>query len=299
VKAPPAGLVLLAATVAWGSTFVVTASLLEDAPPLTYLALRFGAATLVLLPLAPRLRASRGLVRDALVLGLLNACGLLLQVFGQCYTTPAKSSFITSLNTPLTALCGLLLYRQVPTRAQRIAIVLATAGLCLLTWPPPGARINPGDLYTVGCAVLYAVFIVESARRAPRHDAITMAVAQVVIAAVLFAGCAMLARSIHADTNLLELEARPFPHGARVLWQMAYMSTVCVAGTMIAQTWALQRLPATTSAVIYSLEPVVATALSMALGDAGPGPRGTTGAVLVLCAVYVAEGRELRRLVRR
>lgn len=303
MRAPPAGVVLLGATILWGSTFVVTKSLVEDAPPLTYLALRFCAATVMLLPLVPRLRRSHGFLRDALVLGVTNALGLVFQVFGQCYTTAAKSAFITSLNTPFTALCGLLLYRQVPTRPQRVAIVLATAGLCLLTWPPAGTRVNAGDLYTLVCALLYGFFIVESARRAPRHDAITLAVAQIVIAAVTFTALAAVTRLVPipsgSASSLRALEARPFPHGTRVLVQMAYMSLVCVVLTMLAQTWALARLPATTAAVIFSLEPVVATALSMALGDAGPGPRGMTGGFLVLCAVYVAEGRELRRLRKR
>lgn len=309
MKAPPAGVVLLLTTVLWGSTFVVTKSLLEVAPPLAYLALRFGIAALVLVPVVAwrGLRRTPRLVVDGLVLGGMNALGILLQVFGQLYTTPAKSAFITSMNTPLTALAGLALYRIVPTRAQRVAIALASAGLCLLTWPPAGARLNPGDLLTIGCAVAFALFITEAARRASRHDALALTVMQVSVAAVLFVGSALVARALGARLPVADqpvfvrLEAHPFPHGPVVLWQMAYMSIGCVVVVMAVQTWALQRLSAATAAVIYSLEPVVATALALLVDgiSAAPGPRGTAGAFLVLCGIYVAEGRDLRRLARR
>ena len=308
MKAPPAGGVLLLTTLLWGSTFVVTKSLLAVAPPLGYLALRFGIAALLYLPLVlwRGLRRTPHLGKDGLLLGGLNAVGILLQVCGQLYTTPAKSAFITSMNTPLTALCGLLLYRIFPARAQRVAIVLASVGLCLLTWPPAGTQLNPGDLLTIGCAATFAIFITEAARRAARHDALTLTVIQVTVAATLFVGAAVLARALGSlppaqQPLLVRLEAQPFPHGPVVLWQMAYMSIGCVVVVMAVQTWALQRLSAATAAVIYSLEPVVATALALLVdgASAAPGPRETAGAFFVLCGIYVAEGRDLRRLMRR
>ena len=303
MKKPSAKLVLLLVTCGWGSTFIVTKALLRDAPPFLYLAIRFSIATLALLPVVlwRGLGVPRGnwrpFLRDSVVLGLLNAVGLVLQVFGQVYTSPAKSAFITSLNTPLTALFGLIVYRELPTRGQRVGVALASVGLLLLTWPLDGARFNPGDLLTVGCAILYAGFIVESARRTPRHGALSLAFSQIVIATLLFTSFAIVARLLpFTDGELLRLELRPYPRGITAALQMAYMSLVCVAAIMLVQTWALHRLPATTAAVIYSLESVVATALAVIVGGASewPGPRGATGGFLVLCAIYVAEGRRRR-----
>jgi drug/metabolite transporter (DMT)-like permease len=301
-----AGVVLLVVTCVWGSTFTIAKELLSDAPPFRYLVWRFAIASVLLLPVLWWRRSAVARPRfsgDALLLGLLNAFGLLFQVLGQVYTTASKSSFITSLGTPLTALVGLVVYRIVPTWPQRVAVALASIGLLLLTWPPEGAQLNPGDLLTVACATVYAFYIVESARRAPRHDAFALSVVQVILAVLVFAvGLAVLSllrdRSPPAEwPALVRLEARPFIWTPRVAWQMAYMSIVCVALIMLAQTWALQRLSATTAAVIFALEPIVATAIAIAVHGASewPGPRGATGAMLVLCAVYVAERRALRR----
>src|SRR5207245_7144488 len=49
-----AELYLLSITVVWGSTFVITKSLLEDNSPLFYTAIRFLLGSLILLVLSPR-----------------------------------------------------------------------------------------------------------------------------------------------------------------------------------------------------------------------------------------------------
>jgi drug/metabolite transporter (DMT)-like permease len=292
--APPAGLVLLVTTAVWGSTFMVTKDLVASTPPLGYLALRFGIAAVVVLPVAFARRAhtTPAFLRDALVVGLFNGIGLLFQVIGQVYTTASKSAFITSLNTPLTAIIGFVVYRIVPSREQKAAVALATLGLFLLTWPSGGARVNPGDLVTIGCALSYGFYIVEASRRAPRHDAVLFAIGQIVVGALLF----VLARAIALQLRT-PIELRPFVWTTRVTLQMAYMSIVCVVLTMFAQTWTLQRLSATTAAVIYAAEPVFAMAIALAVDAAAewPGARGATGALLVLFGLYVAEGRNLRR----
>ena len=55
-----------------------------------------------------------------MILGVLNSLGLVLQVFGQVYTTASKSAFITSLNTPLVPLVAFALYRTRPSKPQLV-----------------------------------------------------------------------------------------------------------------------------------------------------------------------------------
>ena len=296
VGAPRPELVLVGVTVLWASTFVVTKDLLRDTAPLPFLATRFALAALLLLALYGR-RIRRATLRDGAVLGLLNSSGLILQVFGQAYTTASKSAFITSLNTPLTPLVGLLLYGTKPTRPRLIAVVLATVGLMLLTWPGAGARWNDGDLLTIGCATLYAFTIVQIARRSPGHDVMALTAVQVAMGAVLFAGCLGAARLAIASINpahlpaLLQLELRPFQLHDRILVELVYMALVCTAVTFAGQTWAMARMSATHAAVVFALEPVFATLMAIGVDGSAewPGARGAIGALLVMLAVLVSE----------
>jgi drug/metabolite transporter (DMT)-like permease len=260
------------------------------------LTFRFGVAAALMSLLYFRKLSRRALV-DGAILGLLNSSGLVLQVFGQIYTSASKSAFITSLNTPLVPLVGLLLYKMKPTRPQLVAVAIATLGLLLLTWPGWGARWNRGDLLTVGCAMWYAVTIIEITRRTPPHDAISLTIVQLITAALFFC---VLATAAHAWIGLaappslpeaLQLEARPLVLDSTMLLQGLYMAIVCTVVTFAAQTWAMARMTATHAAIVFALEPVFALMIALVWDGSGewPGARGASGAALVLVAVAVSE----------
>jgi drug/metabolite transporter (DMT)-like permease len=294
-------LVLIFVTLLWGSTFVVTKHLVAEVAPLPFAAVRFGlAAALLLVGTAGRMRrlASRRAIWDGFVLGLMNAAGLGLQLFGQAYTTASKSAFITSLNTPLTPLVAFLVYRQHPTRQRLAAVVVASMGLFLLTYPTGGAAWNRGDLLTIGCAVLYSFTIVEIARRTPRHDAVVLTTMQVVTSAVMFGLLyvgvqAALALAPARVPEVLLIEARGFSPSPLGWIEIAYMATVCTILTFGLQTWSMARMSATAAAIIFALEPVFATAMAVVLwgGAEWPGPRGALGAATVILAALWSELR--------
>jgi drug/metabolite transporter (DMT)-like permease len=295
-------LILVGVTVLWASTFVITKDVVREMAPLPFLTARFGIAALVMIVIYARRFAGpakevRAAIRDGIVLGLLNSTGLVMQVFGQAYTTASKSAFITSLNTPLTPVIALVLYRTKPTRPQLAAVAIASVGLWLLTWPGTGARWNLGDLLTVGCALMYAFTIVQIARRSPGHDVGLLTAVQIATAALMFAilwagaRAWLAAAPLDRVPELLRLEARPMVLSARSIGEMVYMALVCTVVTFGGQTWAMARMSATHAAIIFALEPVFATA--MALGITGsaewPGTRGATGAGMVMLAVAVSE----------
>jgi drug/metabolite transporter (DMT)-like permease len=297
-------LVLVGVTVLWASTFVVTKDFLRELPPLEFSCVRFGIAAVVMLALFwRRFPAGRRAWVDGIILGLLNSTGLLLQMFGQAFTTASKSAFVTSLNTPLTPLIGFALYSTRPSRPQQLAVVIATIGLFLLTWPAGGARWNPGDLLTVGCAAMYALTIVQIAKRTPGQDAITLTVIQVVTAAVMFLTCFAIVRIIlwsvppASVPSLLHPEQTPFVVTTRGAVEIVYMALICTVVTFTGQTWAMARMSATHAAVIFALEPVFATVMALATTGAAewPGARGASGGALVMAAVLVSEIRLVRR----
>jgi drug/metabolite transporter (DMT)-like permease len=292
-------LVLVGVTVLWGSTFIITKDIVRDAPPLTYLVFRFGIAALLLTAVYWRHLAwrDRRLLVDGVILGGLNSLGLILQVFGQVYTTASKSAFITSLNTPLVPIVALLLYRTRPSPPQLVAVLLATLGLMLLTYPAGGARWNAGDLLTVGCALFYAFTIVQIARRSPRHDARPLTALQLLVAALIFV-VAMIIVHVHIKIvpahqlpDYALLEARPLVLSSRLWAEGLYMALFCTVLTFGLQTWAMARLSATHAAIIFALEPVFATLFAVGIEGSAewPGARGATGGALVMLAVAASE----------
>lgn len=128
-------LALVAAAAIWGSTFVVTELLLEEAEPLFIAAARFALALLSPLVARPYGRSPGTFRRPAFIaLGLLGVAGnFALQNVGLAYTDAADAALIIALTpVPIAVLASLLLGEALGAR-RLIGIAVSIAGVVLIT----------------------------------------------------------------------------------------------------------------------------------------------------------------------
>ncbi|MBV8855964.1 MAG: DMT family transporter [Acidobacteria bacterium] len=292
---------ILLTTVIWGSTFSVSRGVLDHWPPLTYLAVRMPLAALLFAALFPRqvFGASRAAWRAGAVLGALIGVGFVVQTTGLLYTTPAKSAFITGVTTPLVPVVAYVLWRARPSRENLLGIVLASIGGALILAPAGVGGVNTGDLLTLSTTLLFAAHITLMSLYARRFDVRQLSALQITTAAALiltaWAGLrayAALAGAAGLPPGLAR-ETAPPAWSAPVGWHLAYLSLVSTVGVFLLWTWGQARMSATHAAVIFSLEPVFATAFAVLLRGSAEwtGPRATVGALLVLAGVIVSELR--------
>jgi len=125
--------VLLAITAFWATSFVLVKDALDSADPLTFLALRFGAAGLACTALSYR----DGLHRPSLLAGArlspLLFGGYALQTAGLQWTSPARSAFLTGLCVLFVPFVGWALNGRRPRPPILLGVSLAAAGMYLLT----------------------------------------------------------------------------------------------------------------------------------------------------------------------
>jgi drug/metabolite transporter (DMT)-like permease len=267
---------LLAITATWGSTFFLIKDLLVRVPVLDFLAVRFAIASVALFLLAPRAlgRLSRRGRRSAVVLGLLYGVAQILQTTGLAHTPASVSGFITGLYVVFTPLLAALLLRQRITALTWVAVLLAMAGLGVLTLS--GLSVGFGEALTLVSAVLYALHIVGLGAWSTAREAWGMTVVQlVVITVVCFLATAR-------DGVVLPSSAGDW---AAVL----YMALVPGALALAGQTWAQAHLAPTRSAVIMSMEPVFAALFAILLGGEMLTPRVAVGGLMVLAAMLMVE----------
>ncbi|MDP2774154.1 MAG: DMT family transporter, partial [Nocardioides sp.] len=126
---------LLAMTACWGSTFFLIKDLLDRVPTLDFLAVRFAIASVAIFAVAPRAvaRLSRESRRHAVVLGGLYGVAQILQTAGLAHTAASVSGFITGMYVVATPLFAAVLLRTRITAFTWAAVLLATAGLGVLT----------------------------------------------------------------------------------------------------------------------------------------------------------------------
>jgi drug/metabolite transporter (DMT)-like permease len=293
--------VLMLTTVIWGSTFVIAKDVLEQWPPVTYLLVRFALAAVVLVALFPRLILLAGLRewRAGATLGVIMGSGLALQAMGQVYTTPAKSAFITGLTTPLVPFFALFMLHVRPNLENMIGVTLASLGGLLIVTPHGQAGINAGDIFTLCATSLFATHIVLLSVYARENDFRQLTVLQIVTAAMLFIGLCFVLR-----VTGMFLTGAPLPDfvtreslshlwTTRLAWQLVYLALIATVVTFLLWTWGQARASATHAAIIFSLEPVFATAFAVAVRGRGEwmDAPGNFGAALIVAGVIVSELR--------
>ncbi|MGZ8702636.1 MAG: DMT family transporter, partial [Gaiellaceae bacterium] len=168
----PALIALIFVTAVWGVTFVQVKDAVAIYPLFAFLAVRFAIATAALaFPAAKRVGGlGRSGVAGGVFLGLLLAAGYALQTAGLERTTVSSTGFITGMYVVLTPLIALVLYRSRIGLAAWGGVMLATAGLAMLSGIHAGSAT--GDLLVLAAAAVYSLQIVLMERYAPRFDAL-------------------------------------------------------------------------------------------------------------------------------
>ena len=239
----------------------------------------------------------RGVTRTDLKLGaaagLFLGLGYQLQTSGLKFTTASKAAFITGLVVVivplLSAVPGVALPGSLkPTFDTYAGALLAFAGLVLLTTPPGAgfalfSGIGLGEWLCLGCAVAFAAHLLMLARAAPRVSARKLGTLQIGFAAVVL-------------LVTLPLGGRPYFHGTFILWvALGVTAVLATAAAFTIQSWAQQHLPASHTALIFTLEPVFAWLTSLLFFGEQLGRRAMLGAGLILAGILLAELRPTSR----
>jgi drug/metabolite transporter (DMT)-like permease len=269
---------LLSMTVVWGSTFVLTKIVLESTSPFVYVAIRFAIASILFTALF--IRRIRMMSKDAFIkggiLGILLFIGMVVQTVGLKYTSASKSAFITGLMVVFTPIFQLLIERRPPKLGNVIGVVLVAFGLYLLT-SPKGSEFNIGDVLTLICAIIFALYTVFIDIFGKEHDPAHLSFVQFLLTALF----AMLIIPfvedpyLNVNTNLL-----------MILIYLAIMPTV--VALYILTKYQKYTTP-TRSAIIYSMEPPIAAFFAYFIIGELIGFVGFVGCILILIGLIVSE----------
>ena len=163
-------LLLVLATLIWGSTFVAQSTGMDHIGPFTFLAIRniMGAVFLFLLSFVTDRFLKDGktakerwmnpkLWKAALFCGTPLFVAAALQQIGIVNTDPGKSGFLTAMYIVFVPILGIFLKKK-PSKWIPVSVVLGVVGLYFLSCVGV-TSVSVSDLLLIGCAVVYAVQI--------------------------------------------------------------------------------------------------------------------------------------------
>ena len=288
IEHPAAGLwpslALASVAALWGATFLLTQMGMDGAGPFSIVALRFGAAALILAALRPQ--QIRRITFYELKAGILLAAVALVGYGAQAValqTAPsARVAFLAALYVPIVPVIGLVVWRRPVAAPVFIGALLALGGIVAMSHG--GAHL--GLSATDGLAALSAVSIVAEVfllglvmRRA---DPLRVSFVLVSAIALMAGGVASLSG-----------EAAP-------RWDGSLLTVVAIfgIGTAYSQTimgWGQARISPERASLLYATEPLWAGALGLAVGEA-LGTGDIVGGALIVMAVGISAMRRLPAL---
>ncbi len=241
-----ARLCCLAAALIWGSSFFIMKDTLDALPPFYLLAVRFSAASLILMAALWRRVASslrpdvvvRGLILGALVFGGYGA-----QTVGLTDTTPGNNAFLTGTYCVMVPFMAWAVTRVRPQAKNLVAALLCIGGIGLVSLSGD-LSMRFGDALTLVGAVFFGVHIIATGQFSSGRDVLALTAWQMVGVAVL-----SWVATFVAGENLAAAAWTP-----GVVGSMVYLAVACTCVAYLLQNIGTKYADPSSVALLLSME---------------------------------------------
>lgn len=284
MKSWKAEAVLVFITFVWGATFLFSKLGLRDCSPFLFIVLRIALALLAsLLLFSKHLHGfSPRIIKGGILLGLLMTGGMIFQIYGLEYTSVSKSAFITGISVVLTPFAYKIIDRKKIAFWQKAGVIVAMLGLWIFTRPDFN-NINLGDFLTLCSTFFWAFYIsyidVYTRDNETFKETVQLVVLQFVVILIpnILAFLFFELKDLHVNfsTNLL---TALFFNGIMSSFLLTFLQT------------AVQRYSTPVkAALIYSIEPVIASIIAVIFIHEVMSSLEITGAAILMLGVILSE----------
>lgn len=284
MKTWKAELLLFLVTFIWGGTFLFTKIGLHDCSPSLFIILRFLIALSLSFIFFGRHLSSlnRANLIHGVILGLFFGGGFVLQTYGLKFTSVSKSAFITGLSVVLTPFAYWFIEKKKILFWQKAGVIVAAIGLWLFT-NPRFDSINLGDILTIFSTFFWAFYItyMDVFTRGTKSMAIT---SQLVIIQLATAAIIALISLLSFDSQNIH-----FDFSNNLIIALLYNSILASFLLTFIHTGIQKYTTPVKAALIFSLEPVIATSLAVLFINEMLNGREVSGGAILLFGVVVSE----------
>jgi len=284
LKSWQAELFLLFMTFIWGGTFLFTKLGIKDCPPSLYIIFRFSIALIISFSIFGKylFRIKKEQLLHGLVLGLLFGSGFILQTYGLKFTTITKSAFITGIAVVMTPFAYWFVERKRIRIWSKIGVFIAAIGLWIFT-NPKFDNINLGDVLTLLSTAFWAFYITYM-------DVFTRFVfkfeqtAQLVIMQYIAATPIAVLTFFAFDINEIQVY-----FSKNLIISLIYNGIFASFFLTWIHTSVQKFTTPVKAALIFSLEPIVASLVAYYAQNELMGFLGIIGAIILMLGVVVSE----------
>lgn len=275
-------LLLLLATLAWGTSFFILKETIETVNELFVLALRFLFSGIVLgLIFIKKIKTTnKKTILHGLTLGVILVFAYIIQTYGLSYTTPSRNAFLTSSYCVIVPFLAWALTKIKPKAYNLISAIACIIGIGFVAFSGEqgqGSNVLLGDGLTLICAIFYGLQIIFiSQYQESGEDASVLLVFELLTVGVLCAVFSLLFELPNGTAGyVLDFE--------KVL-KIGYLAVFCTLFAQMAQIYGQKFTTPNQASLILSLEAVFGTLFSVILGD----EKLTAGLIIGFVIIFVA-----------
>ena len=272
-------LLILLATIIWGSSFVVLKNTLDTIPTEFLLGFRFFLAAVLLSAVFYQMWREFNLsyLRRGLLLGLLLFGAYYSQTLGLTDTTPGKNAFLTATYCAIVPFLYWAVDKLRPDRYNISAALLCLLGIGMVAITS-GFSMRLGDSLTLVGAMFYAAHIVALAKFTRGHNPLLLTTVQ-------FFTCGIINWILQ-----LFVVKQPVPElTAANISALLYLTILCSAVALTFQSYGQKYTEPATAAILLSLESVFGVMFSIIFYHEAITLRMYCGFGLIFLAVIISE----------
>ncbi|MHC1722583.1 MAG: DMT family transporter [Aminipila sp.] len=273
---------LVVCALLWGFGFPAMKAV-EALPTFYIISIRFTVATAVLgIIFFKQLKfTNKTLVKNALILSLLNFALYGFDTIGIKYTTSAKASFFSCLGFLIIPILNLIIYKQKFTKITAVSVAICLAGIILLSYSPDmGFKLALGDIICIEGSILgsfYIVYLDRISQKGENTNPILLAIIMMFFTGILSTFVAL----VNNDFTII-----PTKSNFAIL---IFIGLFCTCIAFLLQTICQKYVPSNRVGIIFAIEPTSGAFLSILLLHENMGVAGIMGGILVICSLLYQE----------
>jgi drug/metabolite transporter (DMT)-like permease len=267
---------LVFVAIVWGAGFVLMKDAINDQPVFDFLATRFTVATIVMIAIRPQVLSSinkKTLFRGS-ILGVMLGLAYITQTIGLDLTTAAITGFLTGLYVVFTPILFWFVFKKKVEKKVIVGTTLALTALLFISFN--GISFDPGQVWLIACALLFAGHIIGLSFWSNAKDIYPLTVIQ------------LAAGSVVCWMGAVPDGYQP-PPNAFVWGTVVFTAVFATAMAFLIQTWAQSIMDPSRVAIILTGEIVFAAAIAVAVGQEVLSVRTVIGGALIVLAMLIVE----------
>lgn len=265
----------------WGAAFVLMKDAIEQQPYMDFLATRFTIAALAMLLLRPIIatKFQAGDIKYGAIAGVVLAFAYITQTIGLELTTASISGFLTGLYVVLTPILALFVLKQKISLKIAAGALLAALGLGILSGAAETVEFQLGQIWLIGCAVLYAVHILLLGKYGQGRDSYRFAMLQIAFVAIVTWGFALV-------------DGYQAPPNLGVWFAILFTALLSTVFAFWVQTWAQTIIEPSRVALLITSEVVFTALIAVWVGQEPLTITMVVGGSIMLAAMLLVEWPE-------